>query len=347
MGKGSRDTRRRPSQRPVSAGVISPRSRPSRGSRVRLVKQDRLLTRKQLGGLRDLVITAATEERYNMALMRFFAFEESQGEYFSRDVYTLDAGVADYICALWENGDPRHWGEDTVSSMCKKVPSLKGCFPSAWQLLTAWQRHELPIRATPLSTPVLLAMCGLAIEWGDVSLMLTLAVSFHCLLRTAESFSIRIADMQLTQADTAVLSLPLTKSGQRFNVKESVTITDRYLVAALSRFTRSKEPGDLLYQGGARSFRSSFGALVRALDLPRHARYMPYSIRRGAATADFRMHGLLSRTTVRGRWKHERTCRIYINEALLELGEIQFSQKSQSLIDFYSAKARLWLADHC
>ena len=278
--------------------------------------------------------------------MRFFAFEESQNEYFSRDVYTLDAGVADYICSLWENGDPRHWGEDTVSSICKKVPSLRGCFPSAWQLLTAWQRHELPVRATPLSTPVLLAMCGLAIEWDDVSLMLTLAVSFHCLLRTAESYSIRMADLQLTQADTAVLSLPLTKSGQRFNVKESVTITDPFLVAALNRFSRDKEPGDLLYQEGARSFRSSFNALVRALDLPRHARYMPYSIRRGAATADFRMHGLLSRTTVRGRWKHERTCRIYINEALLELSEIQFSPKSQSLIDFYSAKARMWLMKH-
>ena len=340
MGKGSRQA----TQRRGDAGVISPRPRPSRGSRVRLVKQDRLLTRKQLGNLRGLIVNAATEERYDLALVRFFAFEESHGEYFSRDVYTLDAGVADYVCFLWDNGDPRHWGEDTISSMCKRVPSLKGCFPSAWELITAWQRHELPVRATPISTPVLLAMCGLAIEWGDTSLMLTLAVSFHCILRTAESYNVRMADLQLTQADTAVLSLPLTKSGQRFNVKESVTITDPYLVAALIRFARDKEPGDLLYTQGARSFRSSFSALVGALGLPRHARYMPYSIRRGAATADFRMHGLLSRTTLRGRWKHERTCRIYINEALLELGEIQFSQKSQSLIDSYSAKAQTWLA---
>ena len=336
---------RYPKTKVRGVGVTSPRTSSSRGSRVRLVKQDRLLTRKQLGNLRGLIVNAATEERYYLALVRFFAFEESHGEHFTQDVYTLDAGVADYVCFLWENGDPRHWGEDTISSMCKRVPSLKGCFPSAWQLITAWQRHELPVRATPISTSVLLAMCGLAIEWGDMSLMLTLAVSFHCILRTAESYNVRMADLQLTQADTAVLSLPLTKSGQRFNVKESVTITDPYLVAALVRFSRDKEPGDLLYAEGARSFRSSFGALVRALDLPRHARYMPYSIRRGAATADFRMHGLLSRTTVRGRWKHERTCRIYINEALLELGEIQFSQKSQSLIDFYSAKAQTWLAN--
>ena len=136
-------------------------------------------------------------------------------------------------------------------------------------------------------------------------------------MRTAESYTVRAGDVQFHPSRaSAILSLPVTKSGVRFNMKECVTLTDAGLIARMYEALSGKEPGDVLFPKGAREFRLLFGKCVEKLGSPRNLRYMPSSICPGAGTADFRMHGLLSRTTLRGRWKHEKTCRIYINEAL-------------------------------
>ena len=77
-----------------------------------------------------------------------------------------------------------------------------------------------------------------------------------------------------------------------------------------------------------------FDETVRGVGLPRMA-WKPYSLRRGGATDDFGHHANFDRTTERGRWQSSRTARIYINEAVAEVGTIVTTPKQLRLQEQY------------
>lgn len=79
------------------------------------------------------------------------------------------------------------------------------------------------------------------------------------------------------------------------------------------------------------SFRRLFSEAARRCHL-QEWEFKPYSLRRGGATEDFRSHGQLDRTTVRGRWASSRTARIYINESVAVLADLNLQPKSQERI---------------
>jgi len=300
-------------------------------------REDRVKTRKQLGALKNLAMSKRVENRYKRALQRFFSFEHACGEHYSTSEVALDLGVSAYIESLWQCGEPRYWGEDVISALSKRVPQLKGFFPGAWQLISAWQKHELPQRCVPLTTDLLKAMCGAAISRGETSMALCLAVAFQGILRTEETYSMAVKDFCFHPVvDNCVLSLPFTKSGTRFNVVESVVIDDPYLVRRLRSHMHGSEGATLLFPQGSRCFRRLFDELVVLLKLPRALLFKPYSIRRGAATEFFRLSGSLSRTAVRGRWQNEKTCRIYINDSMSMLGDINLSPASRAQVKHFA-----------
>ena len=280
------------------------------------------------------------ENRYKRALQRFFAYEKACKEHFSSCEVALDQGVCQFIESLWNEGEPRYWGEDVISAFIKRVPQLKGFFPGAWQLISAWQRHELPQRCTPLSTVLLKALCGVAISWGETSMALCLAVAFQGILRTAETYSMAVKDFTFHPTNgTCVLALPFTKSGTRFNTVESVILDDAAINRVLVSHFRALPPDALVYNDGSRKFRRLFDDIVYHLRLPQKLLYKPYSIRRGAATEFFRATGSLSRTAVRGRWQNEKTCRIYVNESMSMIGDAQHSSSCRNSIEHFAKVA--------
>ena len=60
--------------------------------------------------------------------------------------------------------------------------------------------------------------------------------------------------------------------------------------------------------------------------------YKPYSLRRGGATHHWHVLGNLSRTTLRGRWRHQQTCRIYIQDGVAMLEQLRLSARELKLI---------------
>ena len=149
-------------------------------------------------------------------------------------------------------------------------------------------------------------------------------------------YNLRVADFEFdTFLTHGVLTLSESKSGTRYNVVESVTVNDKSLILLFKALTMHLSPGDLVFPEGAHCFRRRFDQLVLDLGLPSTLLYKPYSIRRGAATADFQSHGKLSRTCVRGRWANEKTCRIYVNEATSSLSAIRFSASTSAKIAKY------------
>ena len=68
--------------------------------------------------------------------------------------------------------------------------------------------------------------------------------------------------------------------------------------------------------------------------------FRPYSLRRGGATELWRVTGDLGKVTMAGRWGHQQTARIYVNDGLAVLTEMQLEgpsfQKARAL-------ARAWV----
>ncbi len=241
-GNGARLGRRAPPQ----WGVQQKRKTVSR--------EDRVRTRKQLGSLRSLIMSPQLRSRYQKALRAFFHFESESGQTFTDTEADLDEGVGSYVEMCWQEGEPRYWAEDTVSALIKFVPQLRGTFKLSWQLISAWQRNELPQRCAPISLDLLMAMCGVALRWRRFDLAVVLALGFHCLLRTAECYSIRKTDLEFhPNLASCILTLASSKSGTRYNIVESVVVSDRCIVARLFELVQPLAEGDLIFAGGYRT----------------------------------------------------------------------------------------------
>ena len=118
-----------------------------------------------------------------------------------------------------------------------------------------------------------------------------------------------------------MLYLGLTKSGQRRGAAEAITI-DCCLVARLLAVWQLKtQPGDNLVPSPGR-FRKTFNDMLAGLGIE-DVGYKPHSLRRGGASYDYRQHGVVSRTTLRGRWNSAKTARIYITDAMAVLAAVK------------------------
>ena len=116
----------------------------------------------------------------------------------------------------------------------------------------------------------------------------------------------------------AVLSLGLTKAGKRQGASESITITVQEVVRRLTQWKRSNIQNLALSPA---SWRQMFAEGLTSLGLDRY-QFRPYSLRRGGATFWFSKHGSMDRLLVQGRWAAPRTARIYINEGVATLAEL-------------------------
>ena len=288
----------------------------------RVTTQQRRIERERLGRLGDLTVMPATLARYQSAVERFLGFLSQHDLPYPCTYARCDELVCLFFNELWEAGDPRGWASDVLSGLVHFIPGLRSHLNGAWRLHKAWGRAELPARAPPLSCLYVHALAAWASREGLFDTMILLLLGFHAYLRSGELFSLRQQCLQL-QASTGrgVVSLPLTKSGQRLGVQESVTLDDAWLVRLCAMYAKRLQPGDFLSQVTPKGQRERLQRGCRALGLDHGYRW--YSLRRGGATHDFRASGDLDAVTVRGRWGSQRTARLYLNDGLARLHELQ------------------------
>ena len=136
---------------------------------------------------------------------------------------------------------------------------------------------------------------------------------------------------------SAIINLRLTKSGQRHNQHEIVSVDDAMLVRWLARVLSGLLPGDPLVAQTPQAFRKLFYGSIRVLGLARFE-YKPYSLRRGGATHHYRMFGNIHGTALRGRWANIKTARIYITDALVKLQEFDFTKKELEALQIFRSK---------
>lgn len=293
---------------------------PRKGARLEgRSREERINIRKQLGSLRSLTVQPATKRRYNEAVDKFLVFLRSEGLELPRERAKLDLFTAEYLEYLWSQGEGRALASDTIAGLQDADPRLKGQLPLTWRLLKVWHTHEMPNRAPPMPEVVLRAMVGYCIFHGKTLFGLSLLVAFYGMMRTGEVIGLRRSQLEIKrEAGPAVLSLGLTKSGKRQGASESVTLS---VFEVTRRLLQWKNSSIASLTPSASVWRSEFSNVLTALGLERF-QFRPYSLRRGGATFWFLKHGNLDRLLIQGRWQAPRTARIYINEGLAVLAEM-------------------------
>jgi hypothetical protein len=245
----------------------------------------------------------------------------------------LDYALAQYIEALYEEGDNLGKAADTLSGLTHFLPLVKGHLRYSWSLFKAWKKSELPAQAPPFDDLLVSGLSGLAYRFGLPALGASLLLAYHCFLRSGEIFSLRCADVMVSpDASTGALTLTMTKK----NLRDSVRITDPLVLRFVLRRLSTSPPHDLFIECTPAQARYALSLLLKYFNLEPFG-FRWYSARRGGATADFREHGLMERTLIRGRWENSRTARIYITDGISALINLQLSNSQRHHLASHAA----------
>ena len=278
----------------------------------------------ETGSLRSLTVQPKTKKRYEAALKQFFQFLQFENLVLPSQRSKMDDLVSDYVEHLWASGEGRALASDTVAALQDADPHLKGQLAGTWRLLKVWNQHEIPNRAPPFPEVVVHALVGRAIMQQDEEFGLSLLLGFYGMMRTGEILNLMARQVEVaSDQGPAVISLGMTKAGQRQGASESVTIT---VFDVVRRLRAWKAKSNLKIAHSPSVWRKKFADGIKALGLESF-QFRPYSLRRGGATFWFSKHGSLDRLLIHGRWQAPKTARLYINNGLATLAEMKIPEK--------------------
>ena len=287
--------------------------------------EERAQARQKIGRLKDQKLRPTTLLRYINSVTLFINWLEGGSTPIPRQPDAWDAAISDYAEHLWETGESKQLFGDLLSGLPHFLAETRGSLKGSWKLFATWKRLELPVRAVPFSTDVLLAMMGAALMEDDLEQAGAYILGFMCMLRTGELVSLRWGDLSFHPRPLRmVVRLGLTKGGQRRGLANETVVCDdpatiRFLSALHGTFPR----GDIVVGKTPQRFRQIFNAHLKYLHIDRHC-YFPYSLRRGGATSQYRATGNLAWVAVQGRWASQSTARIYIDDGMAAIQEQNF-----------------------
>ena len=275
----------------------------------------------------------------------------------------LDETVSSWVEEQFSEGAPLYRISDALSGLHYYQPWTKGLLTRSWKLFSIWRRHEVPLRAPPMTEDVMVAFSGKAYLDGNFTFATLLMLGFHTCMRTHEMLIVSPADFVLG-SDSGIVTIAASKSGVRHNVKESVAITDRYVLELCRQMVDLKKSQGMYnvpcWELSGTKFRETLYSLSAFFKIE-HLGLKGYSIRRGGATFEFRLHGLMEKTLIRGRWASTAVARLYITDSVAQLSQLKITTESRRLLEKFSTvftveydslgkrgkKARrAWIHDH-
>ena len=289
-------------------------------------KAERQAERRKLGRLDDNIVSTTTETRYKEAYDNFVRFTKAPSGALWTEAQEVDSLMCTYIEQLWEGGEPKSNANYTIAAVQFFHPQLKKRL-----IISVWNKLEQPCRATPLDAELTLSVAGIFMLWQWPELAYLCVVGFSGFLRTGELFKLRRKDVVLaTQRDKpCILFLADTKTSQRSVAQqEKVLITDQIAKECLKLLCRSRQLQDPLTSTHPAKFRSLWKEVMHFLKLDEFG-YTPYSLRRGGATSAYKQGASLDELLLKGRWKHQATARIYLDQGLQELASLSLPAASR------------------
>ena len=291
----------------------------------------RTLRRRRRGtlALEDRSLTSNTRKRYFEAVRKITPMlEHAQDDW--------DTILTEWIESQYSAGEGITCINDTLCGLQHFAPFCKGQLTKSWRLFRVWRRLEKPKQAPPLPLVVFLGILGRSIEQEFLSMAVLLVLGFWGMLRTGELLKVELRHI-LCANHTVVIQLGQTKTGLRRAVDENVVLYDEVPKLIITTFLQTQIGSDRrskVWNGTPQDFRKHFRELHHFFRVDKLFR--PYSLRRGGATEDFRQHGLMERSLLRGRWGTSTAARQYIQEGLSALTTIKIPPTYWQLLNRYA-----------
>ncbi|CAK0858151.1 unnamed protein product [Prorocentrum cordatum] len=249
----------------------------------------------------------------------------------SQDAQQLDYEVSEFMNHLWLDDHPEGMATDILSALGRFLPRARNQLPISRFYVTNWRRSVQRVRALPITNLMVCGMAGFALLDQDFGFAAAILAGFAGLLRTSEVVNLQFQDiMYLGDHGGAILVPRGTKSGQRYNIHEKVWLQEASVIAALKLASYRGDSGRV-FGGTPREFRLAFRRYGARAGLPLD-QLTPYALRRGGATWHYQTFHSISRTTLYGRWKNERTAKIYADQALAQQTEFELPDRGGRLL---------------
>ena len=275
--------------------------------------------------LEDQGICEKTRARYSKAVSLLLLHLEASEEPF-------EEALCSWIESFFAAGGCITYVSDSLSGLQHYCPAFKGHINKAWKLFRIWRKVERPQQAPPLPTAFTLALLSRTLELEDLEMASLLCLGFWGRLRTGELMLVQKRHILLRPKEM-IVQIGYTKTGLRRAVDENVLITHSTTLMVCGALLDMKTDEDLLWSQTPHAFREKFRHLLKYFGLA--PSFRPYSLRRGGATDDFRSHGLMERTLLKGRWGTSFAARQYIQEGLSDLTRLRISSHTAHLLQSY------------
>eukprot|EP00438_Fugacium_kawagutii_P035175 Skav225826 [mRNA] locus=scaffold2516:55037:59475:- [translate_table: standard] len=280
--------------------------------------------------LKYLGISARTLTLYEHEVSQFLSHLALDGRKLPRSYRRLDQAVADYLNLLYQEGETLTKAGWLLSGLKRLYPRLRSELAIAQQWYRNWSRHHTPDRATPLTWEIVQGFVGLSLFQHWHSLAIIFLVGFTFFLRTQELLSLRSSDFLVdTQDGSTVLRIATSKTSR--GAQQSLAIHDPGLADLLQFLLSKVPPSTRLWSFSLSHFRATFVAFCKFFEVQDH-HFVPYSLRRGGATAFYLRSNNLESVMVQGRWKDAATARIYLDDARATLVRMRLSRRSKGLL---------------
>ena len=243
---------------------------------------------------------------------------------------------------LWEEGEPKHHASDGSAAVQFFLPSARGHLNLSWFLCGAWNRHELPSRALPLTPELLATVCGALLRARLHRMSLCGVFGFAVRACTGELLTMTSGQVHFDD-DMVIVNFASTKRGQRLGIEEGQVVRDPTTARVLRLLCKGLCAGDSLLGCNERQFRAAWAMVARVLKL-QHVSLRPYSLHRGGATHLWRRTGNLHAVAQAGRWSSLQTTRRYISDAVAALTSLELATWQRANFAILAQEFKEWLS---
>ena len=233
----------------------------------------------------------------------------------------MDFVAGEFVNHFVQDDLPLGWGNDFVCGLKRFYPRCRFSLQVTSSYLRNWSKSVKRTQALPLTSDILVSLVSRALLRGETLLASVLLLGLVGLMRTGEIVSLKCSQLQFLGGGTQLhISLPDSKGAKRSGLQESVVIRHHLTVTFFAKAFSKHAPQDFISHCTHASLGRDLARIALAIGL-RHPNLMPYSLRRGGATWLFTSISNYDYVQDHGRWSQSKTCRIYINQGMADLGQ--------------------------
>ena len=240
---------------------------------------------------------------------------------FPNTLMDIDESCASFVEYQWAEGEPNYISSNALAALQFFLP-LKGKLILSWDLLKTWHKKEPPVRVMPMHPLLLLGMASYIGLKGYLDVAAMMLTGFDAILRSGEIYRLHVGDI-LFSDKKAVLNLRDTKTSQVTGYMDMVIVESKEAVALLKAVCDGKSKNSPVLDVSPSKFRKLFQEAAKHFGI--EDRLTVYSLRRGGATWSFLQHGSMEKVLLRGRWQSTKTARIYLQDAVAGMSDLQLS----------------------